>query len=51
MTGRPDDEGVDLAPDEPAGVTPVPGGAAEPAPLPMPGEDGVIAPGPTPESR
>lgn len=50
MASRPDD-GVDLSPDEPMGVPPVPGGATEPAPVPMPGDDGVIAPGPTPESR
>jgi hypothetical protein len=51
MAGRPDDEGVDLSPDEPMGVPATPGAVTEPAPMPMPGEGGVIAPGPTPESR
>ena len=51
MAVSPDEDGVDLSPDEPIGVPPTPVGATDPAPLPMPGDDGVIAPGPTPESR
>lgn len=45
-----DDDGVILLPDAPIGE-PVPDQPEPPVREPAPGGDGVIAPGPTPESR
>ena len=50
MAAQPDEPGVDLSPDAPVGVPPIPD-AGPPPPVPPPGEGGVVAPGPTPESR
>lgn len=47
----PDDgEGVTLSPDAPIGE-PVPDQPEPPMREPAPGDGGIIAPGPTPESR
>lgn len=45
-----DDEGVTLSPDAPIGE-PTPGEPERPVREPIPGDGGIIAPGPTPESR
>lgn len=46
----PDEDGVTLSPDAPIGE-PVPDKPERPLREPAPGDDGVIAPGSTPESR
>ena len=49
-TPEPDDDGVALSPDAPVGE-PAPDQPKPPVRGPVPGDGGIIAPGPTPESR
>ena len=46
-----EDEGVTLSPDAPIGEPMPDSGDGAPPPLSVPGDDGVIGPGPPPESR